>query len=156
MIRELSAEQSSFITQNSGDAQYTSLILVNPAKGQVIGSDGKNYAPDSVPEGVTKVAMIASVSGSGGLAIALADEGKMNWDTAMSRCKSKTPVFTNGTWKLPSVDEWRQMLDFYAWSIFSYASLSTAITNAGGAALQEPIYWTSTESFAGHRYRPVP
>ena len=138
--------------QNSGDAQYTSLILVNPAKGQVIGSDGKNYAPDSVPEGVTKVAMIASVSGSGGLAIALADEGKMNWDTAMSRCKSKTPVFTNGTWKLPSVDEWRQMLDFYAWSIFSYASLSTAITNAGGAALQEPIYWTSTESFAGRAH----
>lgn len=133
-------------------AHHATLFLTSPAKGQVIGSDGRNYAPDSVPEGVTKVAMIASVSGSGGLAIALADEGIMNWDTAMSRCKAKTPVFTNGTWKLPSVDEWRQMLVLYTWPVFRYASLSTAITNAGGAALQESIYWTSTESFAGHAH----
>ena len=51
------------------------LNLTNPAVGQVIGSDGKNYAAGAtLPSGVDKVAMIAYVNGSNGLAIALADE----------------------------------------------------------------------------------
>ena len=55
-------------------APAPSLSITNPVVGQVIGSDGKNYAYASLPEGVTAVAKICYVSGSNGLALALTDE----------------------------------------------------------------------------------
>ena len=124
------------------------LSLTSPAVGQVIGSDGKNYAAASVPAGVTKVAMIAYVSGSSGLAIALSDESTtMNWSTATTTAAAHTPVFTNGTWKLPSQDEWKNMFKAFGGNESSYSGLQTAITNAGGTALQhDKYYWSSTEN----------
>ena len=130
------------------DPASTTLSLTSPAVGQVIGSDGKNYAAGaSLPTGVTKVAMIAYVSGSNGLAIALADEGSLNWETAKSTCEAKTPAFTNGTWKLPTKDEWNQMFSANGGSEESYTGLNTAITTAGGTALQNyDNCWSSTPS----------
>ena len=124
------------------------LTLTSPTVGQVIGSDGKNYAAASVPAGVTKVAMIAYVSGSNGLAIALSDESTtMNWSTATTTAAAHTPVFTNGTWKLPSQDEWKNMFKAFGGNESSYSGLQTAITNAGGTALQhDKDYWSSTEN----------
>ena len=130
--------------------EYTAppaLTLTTPAVGEVIGSDGKNYAADAtLPTGVTKVAMIAYVSGSNGLAIALADEsGYMNWATAKSTCEAKTPAFTGGTWKLPSLDEWKNMLTYDGDSYWNN-NLQTALSTAGGNSLQEWIYyWSSTD-----------
>ena len=123
------------------------LSLTSPAKGQVIGSDGKNYAAAAtLPTGVTKVAMIAYVSGSNGLAIALADEGKLNWATAKSTCEAKTPAFTGGTWHLPSQAEWNQMFSANGGDEERCYGLNTAITTAGGTALLEggTGYWSST------------
>ena len=122
------------------------LTLTSPTVGQVIGSDGKNYPAASVPSGVTKVAMIAYVSGSNGLAIALADEsGSMNWATAKSTCEAKTPAFTGGTWKLPSLDEWKNMLTYDGDSYWNN-NLKTALSTAGGNSLQEWMYyWSSTD-----------
>ena len=130
------------------------LSLTSPAVGQVIGSDGKNYAAAAtLPTGVTKVAMIAYVSGSNGLAIALADEGSLNWATAKSTCEAKTPAFTNGTWKLPSKAEWNQMFgDDADADIANYMSLSNAISDAGGTDLQNAHYWSSTEFVDGIAY----
>ena len=124
-----------------------SLNITSPAVGQVIGSDGKNYAAASVPSGVTAVAMIAYVSGSNGLAIALADEGSLNWATAKSTCEAKTPAFSNGTWKLPSQDEWKQMFIANGGDQENYNGLNTAITTAGGTAFQDGTvnYWSSSE-----------
>lgn len=126
----------------------TALSLTSPTVGQVIGSDGKNYAASaSLPSGVTKVAMIAYVSGTHGLAIALADEGYMDWTTAKSTCEAHTPAFTGGTWKLPSQDEWKQMFFANGGDDSSYSGLNTAIGNAGGTALQDEYdeYWSSSE-----------
>ena len=122
------------------------LSLTSPAKGQVIGSDGKNYAAASVPTGVTKVAMIAYVSGSNGLAIALADEGSLNWATAKSTCEAKKPAFTNGTWHLPSQAEWNQMFSANGGDEERCYGLNAAINTAGGTALLEggTGYWSST------------
>ena len=53
--------------------QAPALNLTSPAVGQVIGDDGKNYDYASLPGGVTAVAKICYVSGSNGLALALAD-----------------------------------------------------------------------------------
>ena len=133
------------------------LNITSPSVGQVIGSDGKNYAAASVPAGVTKVAMIAYVSGSNGLAIALSDESTtMNWSTATTTAAAHTPVFTNGTWKLPSQDEWKNMFKAFGSNESSYSGLQTAITNAGGTALQhDNDYWSSTENANGtQRVRP--
>ena len=116
--------------------------------GQVIGSDGKNYAANAtLPTGVTKVAMIAYVSGSNGLAIALADEGEMNWATAKSTCEAKTPAFTGGTWKLPSQSNWRDMFFANGGSSRFYSDLNGALATAGGngSTLKEDrSYWSST------------
>ena len=125
------------------------LSLTSPSVGQVIGSDGKNYAAASVPSGVTKVAMIAYVSGSNGLAIALADEGKLNWATAKSTCEAKTPAFTGGTWHLPSQAEWNNMFSANGGDEESYTGLNAAINNAGGPILQPGSYWSSSEYSPG-------
>jgi hypothetical protein len=131
---------------NVTKTQAATLSLTSPSVGQVIGSDGKNYAAASVPSGVTKVAMIAYVSGSNGLAIALADEGKLNWATAKSTCEAKTPAFTNGTWHLPSQAEWNQMFSANGGNEERCYGLNAAITTAGGTALLEggTGYWSST------------
>lgn len=123
------------------------LSLTSPAKGQVIGSDGKNYAAAAtLPTGVTKVAMIAYVSGSNGLAIALADEGSLNWATAKSTCEAKTPAFTGGTWHLPTQAEWNQMFSANGGDEERYTGLNTKINTAGGTALLMggTGYWSST------------
>ena len=130
-------------------AAKPALSLTSPSVGQVIGSDGKNYAAASVPSGVTKVAMIAYVSGSNGLAIALDDEGKLNWATAKSTCEAKTPAFTNGTWHLPSQAEWNNMFSANGGDEESYYGLNAAINTAGGTTLQSGFYWSSSEYSPG-------
>ena len=138
-----------------GDATYyltpapVTISLTNPTVGQVIGSDGKNYPAASVPSGVTKVAMIAYVDGENhGLAIALADEsGSMDWPTAKSTCEAKTPAFTGGTWKLPSLNEWKNMLTYDEQSeMYKRNNLETALSTAGGNSLQNWMYyWSLTD-----------
>jgi hypothetical protein len=126
--------------------------IVNPQVGQIIGSDGKNYAADAtLPSGVTAVAMIAYVGSetddtdyTGGLAIALSNEGRMNWSTAKSTCEGKTAV-TGAKWCLPSQNQWKAMFKANGGSESSYTGLNTAISTAGGTALQKICYWSSTE-----------
>ena len=107
-----------------------SLSLTSPAVGQVIGDDGKNYDYASLPGGVTAVAKICYVSGSNGLALALDDEGQMDWSTAISTCAAHTPAFTGGTWKLATKDEWTNMIT------------AAGLSNLG---LAIHSYWSSTE-----------
>lgn len=119
------------------------LSLTNPAVGQVIGSDGKNYAYGSLPTGVTAVAKICYVSGSNGLALALTDEeGKMNWSTAQTTCAAHTAPFTGGTWKLATKDEWSNMIS----AAGSYSALQNGFSGVGGTNMQsDDYYWSSTE-----------
>ena len=134
-------------------------LIVNPVVGQVIGSDGKNYdANATLPDGVDKVAMIAYVSGSNGLALALTDISYFyTWDNTGSYNNGKTApeicsawntskAVTGCTWKLPSQDEWKQMFSANGGNEGSYSGLNTAIGNAGGTALLEnEQYWSSSE-----------
>ena len=117
------------------------LTLTSPAVGQVIGDDGKNYDYASLPGGVTAVAKICYVSGSNGLALALADEGQMNWSTAITTCAAHTPAFTGGTWKLATQGEWTNMIT----AAGSYTALRGGFTSVGGSNLQSGTYWSSTE-----------
>jgi hypothetical protein len=119
--------------------------------GDVIKTDGKFYAAGT--EGA--VAMIAYLGSDtydatfkNGLAIALDDEGSMNWSTAVSTCGAKTPI-TGAKWCLPSQEQWKQMFKANGGNNASYTDLNTTINNAGGTILQEnALYWSSSE------YRP--
>jgi len=143
-------EYASGVTQSPYEySAPPALSLTSPAVGQVIGSDGKNYAADAtLPTGVTKVAMIAYLNGSHGLAIALADEGEMNWATAKSTCEAKTSAFNNGTWRLPTQDDWKKM--FYATSrlrdtIWRYLADELETAGGVGSRLRDAEqYWSST------------
>ena len=131
--------------------------LAESTVGMIVGSDGKAYAAadkNNLPSGVTAVAMVAYKSATAGssLAIALADEGEMDWETAKSTCEGKTAV-TGGTWKLPSKAEWNQMFgDDADTDIANYFDLNNAISTAGGTELQDGLYWSSTEYEYGIPY----
>lgn len=118
-------------------------LIVNPVVGQIIGSDGKNYAYGSLPTGVTAVAKICYVSGSNGLALALTDEeSKMNWSTAIETCAAHTPAITGGTWKLATKDEWSNMIT----AAGSHTALRDGFSSVGGTNMKEDYpYWSSTE-----------
>ena len=124
-------------------AEATPALSINsPSVGQVIGSDGKNYAYGSLPTGVTAVAKICYVSGSNGLALALTDEeGTMEWRPAMETIAAHTAPFTGGTWKVASKDEWSNMIT----AAGSYSALRDGFTSVGGTNMQSNYYWTSTE-----------
>ena len=124
-------------------AATPSLNITSPVVGQVIGSDGKNYAYGSLPSGVTAVAKICYVSGSNGLALALTDEdGTMNWSTAQTTCAAHTPAFIGGTWKLATQDEWNSMIS----AAGSDTALRDGFSSVGGKNMQSNAYWSSTGS----------
>lgn len=127
----------------------TPLTLTSPAVGQVIGSNGKNYAAGSLPTGVTAVAKICYVSGSNGLALALTDEGEMNWNSAQTTCAAHTPLFTGGTWKLPSKDEWEKMIS----AAGSYTALRDGFSSVGGTNMKGKAYYSSTEDASNKVWR---
>ena len=130
--------------------------------GKIAGADGNIYDTKAAAEaaGTTAVAMIAYVGSetghatyTHGLAIALADEGSMNWSTAESSCEGKSAV-TNAAWLMPSQNQWKAMFKAFGDNDASYSGLNTAITTAGGddSKLQVGKYWTSTLFYGGTAY----
>ena len=101
------------------------------AVGEIVGSDGKAYAvadKDNLPEGVTAVAMVASKSGSNGLAIQLnSSPVEKTWADAKTYAEGLTAV-PGGTWRLPSMADWQTMF------------VSCAVTgDAGVSDFMDPI-----------------
>jgi DNA-binding protein YbaB len=116
-------------------------------KGKLIGADGNIYA--DVAPGTTAVAKICYVSGSNGLALALTDEGKMNWSTAISTCAAHRPAIPGGTWKLATEDEWRNMIT----AAGGYTALRDGFSGITGASnLKSDYYWSSTEYDSDNAY----
>jgi len=123
--------------------------------GKIAGADGNIYDTKDAAEaaGTTAVAMIAYVgSNTGyfgkehGLAIALADEGKMDWDAAKSTCEGKTAV-PGAAWVFPDDDKWKTMFEANGGYENEFAGLNTALATAGGdsSKLREDGYfWTRT------------
>lgn len=133
---------------------YTNITvgsMVELAKGNVIGYDGKIYASKTAA-GSNAAAVIVYLGDNtydatfkNGLAIALADEGAMEWSPAKSTCEGKTAI-TGAKWCLPSQNQWKQMFKANGDNDASYTGLNTTITTAGGTTLQEGVsYWSSSE-----------
>lgn len=123
----------------------TPSTLAESTVGMIIGSNGKAYAADdkdNLPSGVTAVAKVCYVDGNGhGLALALTDEGAMNWSTAVSTAAAHTPAITGGTWKLATKDEWDNMIS----AAGSHTALRDGFSSVGGTNLLTNVYWSSTD-----------
>ena len=137
--------------------------IVNPAVGQIIGSDGNNYGANAtLPTGVTAVAKICYVGSetgvagyTNGLALALTDKGEMIWPeaTGTSGAAAHTPAAptTTSSWMLPSQDQWNKMIN----AAGGYTALRNGFSGITGASnLQsDGYYWSSTEYSAGRAWR---
>ena len=150
------------------------ITLTSPAVGQVIGSDGKNYAAGaSLPTGVTAVAMIAYLGSesncTNGLAIAMTDETNeytaITLAAAITASTAHTPTFSNGTWRLPTADDWQYMFIgcgstdtkkdvslLTDGTTFNYANINTMLTTAGGTPMYNNCYWTNSSRSSGYLY----
>lgn len=110
--------------------------VTNADLGSTIGSDGKVYVPNcGLPEGVTPVGMIASISSTGhGLAVAMNrikirheidhgwyDAESFSWDNTgeNNNGKTATEIFNDwkatnsvsfGTWRFATAADWQQMV----------------------------------------------
>ena len=127
--------------------------------GHVVGTDGWVYAKASdVPEPYSAVAMVACVgSGTGythGLAVALTDEsGKMNQNdakTAASTTKNSNTRVENGTWRLPSKQDWKDMFIGCGGRDNGDGTMDCSAFNSKlatvSSALSSTQYWTSTNN----------
>ena len=130
--------------------------LSKSAVGEIVGSDGLAYAvadKDYVPYGVSAAAMVAHKDDTSGLAIALTDEPEdMDWSTANGPggAAAHTPAVAGQTWKLPSLDEFRQMFISNGGDALQSWVLNRNLTLAGGTPLKESLqdnagYWMSSE-----------
>lgn len=113
--------------------------------GKVLCTDGSIYATvsEATAAGKTAAAVIAYVDTENGkaLALALADEsGDMQWETAKTTAAAHTPVVSNGTWTLPTKDEWDNMIT----AAGGYEALRDGFSSVGGTNMNEDKYWSST------------
>ena len=123
--------------------------------GRIVGADGIIYGTKAAAEaaGTQAVAMIAYMGSETdhstykhGLAIALSDEGSMNWSTATSTCEGKDAV-SGAAWLLPSRNQWKAMFKAFGGSDASFTGLNTALAAAGGDSSKLPMsgsYWSSS------------
>ena len=89
--------------------------LASSAVGEIVGSDGLAYYAsdkDNLPSGVTAVAMVAYKSETAGksLAIQLNDSpASMSWSDACNYSGYPSITGNPGTWRLPSMADWKNM-----------------------------------------------
>ena len=136
---------------NVKKTQEAASLITSPAVGQIIGSDGKNYAANAtLPDGVTKVAVIAYVNGNNGLALALQDAGTMAWAAANDAATNATPKFSGAEWRVPTNDDWWKIFgqsgDVKTNGSLTSTQLPGYILGAGGSNFQEgQNYWSGSE-----------
>ena len=146
--------------------------------GKIVGQDGKIYSTQAVATavGTTPVAMIAYVGNASdcthGLAIALSEVGgRYDFGRAQVACSNRNEYdfirVTNGTWRLPTIKDWQNMLigcgasgtviDSPSGSFgLTYNELNAKLRNVGGDLLPkdfaDPYYWSSTDGVDGNAW----
>ena len=79
-----------------------------------------------------------------GLALALTDEGTIDWNKAKTACTNKNTSTTveSASWMLPSQTQWNNMIT----AAGGYTALRDGFTSVGGSNLQSYLYWSSAEA----------
>ena len=110
--------------------------------GNIVGSDGNVYPHDAtMPDGVSKAAMICCVSSTGhGLAIEL--------NGIPQECLfgggSNPAAITGGTWRTPTREDWQNMVNsFKADNAIKFVDNFVDSYNATGVSFAITNYWTS-------------
>ena len=116
--------------------------------GDLVGTDGLAYpatAKNNLPVGVNAAGMVAYKDGRSGLVIALADDGTNTWSGARTTAAAHTPVVAGHAWKLPSMDDWK---DIFKANGNTWTGLNTALESAGGTGVvgENNRYWSSTKT----------
>lgn len=124
--------------------------------GEVVGTDGLAYpatAYNNLPVGVAAAGMVAYKDGKSGLVIALTDEtGTMSWTGAngVSGAAAHTPVVAGHAWKLPSLDDWNNIITGNGGT---WTGLNTALASAGGTGVVGGgKYWSSKQQGGEYWY----
>lgn len=128
-------------------ATATGHALSSAKVGDIICSDGNAYKGtdyNHLPTGVTAVAKVCYVNGDTHLALAMADEeGQKNRGTAISICDNKTSTITGCSWKLPSSDEYSNMITVAG----GYVALRDGFSLVGGTNLHAGRYWSRSYDY---------
>lgn len=112
--------------------------------GKVLCTDGSIYATVSEATAASKTAAAVityvDTENAKALALALADDGIMDWEGAKTTAPAHTPVVSNGTWTLASKDDWDNMIN----AAGDYTALRDGFSAVGGTNMLERGYWSST------------
>ncbi len=142
------------VTKTQAAPTYTMAANATDAdKGKLICTAGHIHAYNADAEcTATRVAKIIYIGTTGhatythGLALALSDEGQMNWSSAGTACNTtkntSTPVI-GATWLLASEDQWNYMRGTNGAG--GDTALRTGFTSVGGTNMQSNGYWSSKE-----------
>lgn len=119
--------------------------------GKVLCTDLSVYATQSeaIADSKTPAAMIVYVDeiNKTGLAIALEDNpAQSDWNDAQTAINGFTPV-NHGTWKMPTIDEWKQILTGCGdsesqYNTWTHSEIDAKLTAAEGSALTGTGYWS--------------
>ena len=135
--------------------------------GKVIGANGNVYATvaDATSAGTTAYAMIAYINTdeATGLAIAVNDIGNgYTWDNAKAAATTWAAArpFDYGTWRLPTVDDFKYMFQGCGGPAYSsetekygYGSFRSLLVNCGGTNVAGGRYWTADAASATAAYQ---
>ncbi len=120
-------------------------------KNKVLCTDGSIYNNVSAAEADSKTPVakiiVVDTENHKGLALALSDEGQMDYNAAKTACNNKntsTPV-TNATWAIPSKDEWDQMIS----AAGGRTALRDGFSGIGGTNISnanQEVYWSRTKN----------
>ncbi len=120
-------------------------------KNKVLCTDGSIYDNVSAAEAASKTPVakiiVVDTENHKGLALALSDEGQMDYNAAKTACNNKntsTPV-TNATWAIPSKDEWDQMIS----AAGGRTALRDGFSGIGGTNISnanQEVYWSRTKN----------
>jgi len=136
------------VTESSCDIHFAAL-------GSIVGTDGKAYPvadKDKLPAGVTVAGMVAYKNGLNGLVIALADEPRlMDFSTAKgpNGAAAHTPAVEGRTWRVPELEEWKQMCKSFGGSPSYYGGMEKELVAIGGDSskfVDDFGYWSGSFS----------
>ena len=137
--------------------------LASSAVGEIVGSDGlAYYASDKndLPSDVTAVAMVAYKSETAGESLAIqlnASPASMSWSDACNYSSYPSITGNPGTWRLPSMADWKNMFVGCAKSgdagagdtMDPIAGFKEKIGATGITWQSDAPYWSSTGSESG-------
>jgi len=122
--------------------------------GEIVGTDGLAYAvadvnKNDLPSGVSAAGIVVKKSATAdeSMVISYDGHGPTDYGSARDYAYEYTPAVTGKTWRLLTMDEWKQLFSANGGDEGNCSGLNAVIAAAGGTGLGN--YWTSTLGGSG-------